>query len=57
LIMIIMVIILRIIRIVVVVVVTIAERASTGRCRMKPPPPAAYGADGCVEGAPYHNIT
>jgi hypothetical protein len=25
---------------------------TTGRCRMKPPPPAAYGAGGCVEGAP-----
>jgi hypothetical protein len=24
----------------------------TGICRMKPPPPAAYGADGSVEGAP-----
>jgi hypothetical protein len=24
----------------------------TGGCRMKPPPPAAYGADGCVQGAP-----
>jgi hypothetical protein len=23
----------------------------TGGCRMKPPPPAAFGADGCVEGA------
>jgi hypothetical protein len=25
---------------------------TTGSCRMKPPPPAAYGADGCVEGVP-----
>jgi hypothetical protein len=24
----------------------------TDRCRMKPPPPAAHGADVCVEGAP-----
>jgi hypothetical protein len=32
------------------------SRLPLSRCRMKPPPPAAYGADECVEGSTYHII-